>query len=70
MGRYFGTDGVRGLANAELGPELALRIARSAAQVLGGQAAAGDGSRAVAVVGRDPRASGEMLEAAVCAGVR
>ncbi|GAA1895896.1 phosphoglucosamine mutase [Williamsia serinedens] len=68
MGRYFGTDGVRGLANADLGPELALRIARSAAQVLG----AGDetgGARPVAVVGRDPRASGEMLEAAVCAGL-
>lgn len=68
MGRYFGTDGVRGLANAELGPELALSIARSAAQVLGGQTAS-DGARPVAVVGRDPRASGEMLEAAVCAGL-
>ncbi|MEH3156421.1 MAG: phosphoglucosamine mutase [Gordonia paraffinivorans] len=68
MGRYFGTDGVRGLANADLGPELALRIARSAAQVLGGAAAPG-GARPVAVVGRDPRASGEMLEAAVCAGL-
>ena len=68
MGRYFGTDGVRGLANAELGPELAMSIARSAALVLGGQTE-GDGARPVAVVGRDPRASGEMLEAAVCAGL-
>ncbi|GAA1455857.1 phosphoglucosamine mutase [Williamsia maris] len=66
MGRLFGTDGVRGLANVDLTPALALEIARSAARVLG--PTAGDG-RAVAVVGRDPRASGEMLEAAVCAGL-
>jgi phosphoglucosamine mutase len=68
VGRYFGTDGVRGLANADLGPELATSIARSAAQVLGGDTSS-DGRRPVAVVGRDPRASGEMLEAAVCAGL-
>ncbi|WP_018682784.1 phosphoglucosamine mutase [Actinokineospora enzanensis] len=66
MARLFGTDGVRGLANSELTPELALRIAAAAARVL----AAHDRShRPVAVVGRDPRASGEMLEAAVCAGL-
>ncbi|MFC7617891.1 phosphoglucosamine mutase [Actinokineospora soli] len=66
MARLFGTDGVRGLANADLSPELALSVAASAARVL----AAGDRShRPVAVVGRDPRASGEMLEAAVCAGL-
>jgi phosphoglucosamine mutase len=60
LGRLFGTDGVRGLANADLTPELALALAASAARVL---------SARVAVVGRDPRASGEMLEAAVVAGL-
>src|SRR4051794_18603601 len=62
----FGTDGVRGLANADLTPELALTVASAAARVL----VAHDAShRPVAVVGRDPRASGEMLEAAVVAGL-
>ncbi|MGY1821477.1 phosphoglucosamine mutase [Geodermatophilus sp. SYSU D00079] len=66
MGRLFGTDGVRGRANADLTPELALAVARAAAGVLADR----DGtSRPVAVVGRDPRASGEMLEAAVVAGL-
>ncbi|WP_116114807.1 phosphoglucosamine mutase [Amycolatopsis ruanii] len=66
MARLFGTDGVRGLANGELTPELALSVAASASRVL----AAHDRShRPVAVVGRDPRASGEMLEAAVVAGL-
>ncbi|MGQ0839119.1 phosphoglucosamine mutase [Actinokineospora sp.] len=66
MARLFGTDGVRGLANSDLTPELVLSVAASAARVL----AAHDSShRPVAVVGRDPRASGEMLQAAVCAGL-
>ncbi|MGY1744577.1 phosphoglucosamine mutase [Blastococcus sp. SYSU D00695] len=66
MGRLFGTDGVRGRANDDLTPELALAVARAAAGVLADR----DGtSRPVAVVGRDPRASGEMLEAAVVAGL-
>ena len=66
MGRLFGTDGVRGRANADLTPELALSVARAAAGVLADR----DGtSRPVAVVGRDPRARGEMLEAAVVAGL-
>ncbi|AHI01534.1 phosphoglucosamine mutase [Kutzneria albida] len=66
MARLFGTDGVRGLANADLTPELALSLASAAARVL----AEHDRShRPVAVVGRDPRASGEMLEAAVTAGL-
>ncbi|WP_431964189.1 phosphoglucosamine mutase [Nocardia sp. bgisy134] len=64
MGRLFGTDGVRGLANGSLSPELALRLSGAAAQVLGRGK-----KRALAVVGRDPRASGEMLEAAVTAGL-
>jgi phosphoglucosamine mutase len=66
MGRYFGTDGVRGLANANLTPELALAVAAAAARVLVKHDAS---HRPVAVVGRDPRASGEMLEAAVVAGL-
>ena len=66
MGRLFGTDGVRGLANAELTPELALAVAASAARVL---AERDRSHRPVAVLGRDPRASGEMLEAAVVAGL-
>jgi phosphoglucosamine mutase len=62
----FGTDGVRGLANGELTPEIAMSVANAAARVL----IAHDAShRPVAVVGRDPRASGEMLEAAVSAGL-
>ncbi|MFF0635566.1 phosphoglucosamine mutase [Nocardia sp. NPDC004151] len=64
MGRLFGTDGVRGLANGSLSPELALQVSAAAAQVL-----SRGKKRAVAVVGRDPRASGEMLEAAVTAGL-
>ena len=66
MGRLFGTDGVRGLANAELTPELGMAVSASAARVL---AERGLTHRPVAVVGRDPRASGEMLEAAVTAGL-
>ncbi|RFU23402.1 phosphoglucosamine mutase [Geodermatophilus marinus] len=66
MGRLFGTDGVRGRANADLTPELALAVARAAAGVLADRDGTG---RPVAVVGRDPRASGEMLEAAVVAGL-
>ncbi|HEY9408617.1 MAG TPA: phosphoglucosamine mutase, partial [Jiangellaceae bacterium] len=66
MGRLFGTDGVRGLANTELTAELALQVASAAATVL---ASPGSGGRKTAVVGRDPRASGEMLEAAVVAGL-
>ncbi|HZG92243.1 MAG TPA: phosphoglucosamine mutase [Pseudonocardia sp.] len=65
--RLFGTDGVRGLANGELlTPELAVALSASAARVL---AERDRSHRPVAVVGRDPRASGEMLEAAVVAGL-
>jgi phosphoglucosamine mutase len=66
MPRLFGTDGVRGLANSELTPELALAVSGAAARVLADR---GLGHRPVAIVGRDPRASGEMLEAAVTAGL-
>ena len=68
MGRVFGTDGVRGVANRDLTVELALDLSVAAAHVLGevGEFA---GHRPSAVVGRDPRASGEFLEAAVVAGL-
>ncbi len=68
MGRLFGTDGVRGKANDALTAELALQLSVAAAHVLsgGGEVA---GRRPRAVVGRDPRASGEFLEAAVVAGL-
>ena len=64
MGRLFGTDGVRGVANRELTAELALALGAAAARRL-----TAAGRRRVAVIGRDPRASGEMLEAAVIAGL-
>ena len=66
MARLFGTDGVRGLANVELTADLALALSRSAARLL--TSSSGD-ARPAAVVGRDPRPSGELLEAAVCAGL-
>ncbi len=56
----FGTDGVRGVANAELTPELALALGRAAARVLGGERFA---------IGRDTRRSGPLLEAALAAGL-
>jgi phosphoglucosamine mutase len=68
MGRLFGTDGVRGLANQDVTVELALDLAVAAAHVLG-QSGAFTGPRPKAVVGRDPRASGEFLAAAVSAGL-
>ncbi|MFJ6010941.1 phosphoglucosamine mutase [Streptomyces sp. NPDC092952] len=68
MGRLFGTDGVRGVANADLTAELALGLSVAAAHVLA-ENGTHDGARPTAVVGRDPRASGEFLEAAVVAGL-
>lgn len=68
MGRLFGTDGVRGVANADLTAELALGLSVAAAHVLA-EAGTFEGHRPVAVVGRDPRSSGEFLEAAVVAGL-
>ncbi len=61
MTLQFGTDGVRGVANLEVTPELALALGRAAARVLG---AAGPWA-----IGRDPRRSGSMLEAALAAGL-
>lgn len=62
MGRLFGTDGIRGVANADLTPELAMRVGRAAGGVLGA-------SGAPFFIGRDTRISGPMLEAAIAAGL-
>ncbi len=69
MGRLFGTDGVRGVANGDLTAEIALDLSVAAAHVLGEAGAFAGGRRPRALVGRDPRASGEFLEAAVVAGL-
>ena len=68
MGRLFGTDGVRGLANKDITPQLALDLSIAAARVLreGNELA---GHCPMAVVGRDTRASGEFLSAAAIAGL-
>jgi phosphoglucosamine mutase len=66
--RLFGTDGVRGVANVDVTAELALDLSVAAAHVLG-EAGVFTGHRPVALVGRDPRASGEFLEAAIVAGL-
>ncbi len=68
MGRLFGTDGVRGTANQAVTAELALQLSVSAARVLG-ESGLFEGHRPRALVARDPRASGEFLEAAVVAGL-
>lgn len=65
MGRLFGTDGVRGVANSELTPQLAFEIGRAGAYVLTCEA----NHRPKILVGRDTRISGEMLEAALVAGI-
>ena len=72
MGRLFGTDGVRGVAGEDLTSQLAMDLATAAAgmlQEMRAATASSNGGRLVAVVGRDPRASGEFLEAAVVAGL-
>ena len=65
MGRLFGTDGVRGIANEELTPELAFHIGRAGAYVLTGDS----GRKPRIVVGKDTRISGDILEAALVAGI-
>ncbi len=68
--RLFGTDGVRGVAGHDLTARLAMDLGVAAAAVLGGGSPGSSAhAHAVAVVGRDPRASGEFLEAAVVAGL-
>src|SRR5580700_9302401 len=69
MGRIFGTDGVRGVAGVELTAQLAMDLAVAAVPVLVPAAAASGHARPSAVIGRDSRASGDFLEAAVVAGL-
>ena len=65
MGKYFGTDGVRGEANVELTPELAFKLGRFGGYVLSQH----EEQTPLVFVGRDTRISGEMLEHALIAGL-
>ena len=64
MGKYFGTDGVRGVANSELTPELAFKLGR-----FGGYILTKGTDRPKVLIGRDTRISGHMLEGALVAGL-
>ncbi len=64
MGKYFGTDGVRGVANKELTPELAFKLGR-----YGGYVLTKDVNKPKILIGRDTRISGQMLEGALFAGL-
>lgn len=68
MTRLFGTDGVRGLANKTLTASLALKLGAAAANVLTKDRGSHK-RRPIALIGRDPRVSGEMLAAAMAAGM-
>nr|WP_300005219.1 phosphoglucosamine mutase [Tissierella sp.] len=63
MIKYFGTDGIRGIANKDLTPELAFEVGRAGAFILTG------GKKGKILIGKDTRASGDMLEAALIAGI-
>ncbi len=63
MGRLFGTDGIRGIANLDLKPELAFKVGRASSYILGRD------RRGAIVIGKDTRYSGDMLEAALVAGI-
>ena len=67
MGKYFGTDGVRGEANKELTPELAFKLGRCGGYVLSQHEE--EGKRPRVLVGRDTRISGQMLEEALISGL-
>ena len=64
MGRLFGTDGVRGIANKELTPELAFNLGKAGTFVL-----KKENARPVIVIGKDTRVSGDMLDNALTAGI-
>lgn len=63
MGKLFGTDGIRGIANIDLTPELAFKVGRAGAYILS------KGNKGSVLVGKDTRVSGDMLEAALIAGI-
>jgi phosphoglucosamine mutase len=69
VGKLFGTDGVRGVAGQDLTARLAMDLAMAAASVLSRRTTGQRDARPLAVIGRDPRASGDFLEAAVVAGL-
>ncbi|MDL2310451.1 phosphoglucosamine mutase [Peptostreptococcaceae bacterium OttesenSCG-928-C18] len=62
MGKYFGTDGIRGIANTELTPELAFKVARASANKLD------NGHKKLIIIGKDTRKSGDLLESALVSG--
>src|SRR5690625_5636582 len=64
MDKYFGTDGIRGVANEELTPELAFKVGRAAGYVL-----TRDQEQSQILIGRDTRISGQMIESALTAGL-
>ena len=64
MGRLFGTDGVRGIANKELTPELAVNLGKEGPFVLSKES-----KRPTIIIGKDTRVSGDMLENALTAGI-
>lgn len=63
MGKLFGTDGIRGIANIDLTPELAFKAGRAGAHILA------KGKKGKIIIGKDTRISGDMLEAAMIAGI-
>ena len=67
MRKYFGTDGVRGIANDELTPELAFRLARAGGYVIG-KYSHHDGQKPVAIIGTDTRISKDTLKFALMSG--
>lgn len=66
MGKYFGTDGIRGLANKELTPELALKLGRAVGTVIRKK---NKEKNSILIIGKDSRLSGDMLESALTAGL-
>lgn len=65
MSRLFGTDGVRGVANSELTPELAFDLGKAGAHVLSKET-----EKPLVLIGMDTRISGDMLESAISAGIQ
>ncbi len=65
MGKYFGTDGIRGVANIELTPDLAYKIGRAGAYVLNKE----NNDKPTIIIGMDTRISGDMLEASLISGM-
>ncbi|MEG1304765.1 MAG: phosphoglucosamine mutase, partial [Oscillospiraceae bacterium] len=65
MGKFFGTDGVRGIANKELSCELAMSIGRAAAYVLTRH----NNKKAKIIIGKDTRVSSDMLQSSIAAGI-